>query len=88
MAASSCTSLILSTYKYCHFYPLKNLLECILLLTLKLFFCFHIKSDFDFFLITGFLVFINLYCVRYGALALQEIFDSIQPKLVCFVCYI
>lgn len=66
--------------------PLKNLLECILLLTLKLFFCFHVGFYFDFFLVTGFLVFINLYCVRYGTLALQEIFDSIQPKLVCFVC--
>ncbi|KAF4798341.1 hypothetical protein TURU_065107 [Turdus rufiventris] len=31
--------------------------------------------------IKSFLVFINLYCVRYGALALQEIFDSIQPKM-------
>lgn len=28
----------------------------------------------------GFLVFVNLYCVKYGAIALQEIFDSIQPK--------
>lgn len=65
---------------------MKNLLECILLLTLKPFFCFHVESYLDFFLSTGFLVFINLYCVRYGALALQEIFDSIQPKLVCFVC--
>lgn len=25
-------------------------------------------------------MFINLYCVKYGAIALQEIFDSIQPK--------
>ncbi|EMP35747.1 Exportin-2 [Chelonia mydas] len=31
--------------------------------------------------IKSFLVFINLYCVKYGALALQEIFDSIQPKM-------
>uniref|UniRef100_A0A3P9LYL6 Exportin-2 n=1 Tax=Oryzias latipes TaxID=8090 RepID=A0A3P9LYL6_ORYLA len=29
----------------------------------------------------SFLVFINLYCVKYGAIALQEIFDSIQPKM-------
>lgn len=29
---------------------------------------------------SGFLVFINLYAVKYGAIALQEIFDSIQPK--------
>lgn len=28
----------------------------------------------------GFLVFVNLYCVKYGAIALQEIFDDIQPK--------
>lgn len=32
------------------------------------------------FFATGFLVFINLYSVKYGAIALQEIFDSIQPK--------
>uniref|UniRef100_A0A8C3LEM7 Exportin-2 n=1 Tax=Chrysolophus pictus TaxID=9089 RepID=A0A8C3LEM7_CHRPC len=31
--------------------------------------------------IKSFLVFINLYCVKYGALALQEIFDSIQPNI-------
>ncbi|XP_009996976.1 PREDICTED: exportin-2 isoform X2 [Chaetura pelagica] len=31
--------------------------------------------------IKSFLVFINLYCIKYGALALQEIFDSIQPKM-------
>ncbi|XP_012879767.1 PREDICTED: exportin-2 [Dipodomys ordii] len=31
--------------------------------------------------IKSFLVFINLYCIRYGALALQEIFDGIQPKM-------
>uniref|UniRef100_A0A7N8X746 Exportin-2 n=1 Tax=Mastacembelus armatus TaxID=205130 RepID=A0A7N8X746_9TELE len=31
--------------------------------------------------IKGFLVFVNLYCVKYGAIALQEIFDSIQPKM-------
>uniref|UniRef100_A0A3Q3F9K2 Exportin-2 n=1 Tax=Labrus bergylta TaxID=56723 RepID=A0A3Q3F9K2_9LABR len=31
--------------------------------------------------IKSFLVFINLYCVKYGAIALQEIFDSIQPKM-------
>ncbi|XP_010174598.1 exportin-2 isoform X2 [Antrostomus carolinensis] len=31
--------------------------------------------------IKSFLVFINLYCVKYGALALQEVFDSIQPKM-------
>ncbi|AWP02869.1 Exportin-2 isoform 3 [Scophthalmus maximus] len=31
--------------------------------------------------IKSFLVFINLYSVRYGAIALQEIFDSIQPKM-------
>lgn len=36
-------------------------------------------------LFTGFLVFINLYCVKYGAIALQEIFDSIQPKQVAFI---
>lgn len=30
--------------------------------------------------LTGFLVFVNLYCVKYGAIALQEIFDDIQPK--------
>ncbi|XP_001503596.2 exportin-2 [Equus caballus] len=29
----------------------------------------------------SFLVFINLYCIKYGALALQEIFDGIQPKM-------
>ncbi|KAI3370106.1 hypothetical protein L3Q82_024906, partial [Scortum barcoo] len=29
----------------------------------------------------SFLVFVNLYCVKYGAIALQEIFDSIQPKM-------
>uniref|UniRef100_H0W8W7 Exportin-2 n=1 Tax=Cavia porcellus TaxID=10141 RepID=H0W8W7_CAVPO len=31
--------------------------------------------------IKSFLVFINLYCINYGALALQEIFDGIQPKM-------
>uniref|UniRef100_A0AC11D7P5 Chromosome segregation 1 like n=1 Tax=Ovis aries TaxID=9940 RepID=A0AC11D7P5_SHEEP len=31
--------------------------------------------------IKSFLVFINLYCIKYGALALQEIFDGIQPKM-------
>uniref|UniRef100_A0A7M4FWH4 Exportin-2 n=1 Tax=Crocodylus porosus TaxID=8502 RepID=A0A7M4FWH4_CROPO len=31
--------------------------------------------------IKSFLVFVNLYCIKYGALALQEIFDSIQPKM-------
>uniref|UniRef100_A0A8C2Q6G2 Exportin-2 n=1 Tax=Cyprinus carpio TaxID=7962 RepID=A0A8C2Q6G2_CYPCA len=31
--------------------------------------------------VKSFLVFINLYCVKYGAIALQEIFDSIQPKM-------
>uniref|UniRef100_A0A3Q3JW21 Exportin-2 n=1 Tax=Monopterus albus TaxID=43700 RepID=A0A3Q3JW21_MONAL len=31
--------------------------------------------------IKSFLVFINLYCVKYGAIALHEIFDSIQPKM-------
>ncbi|KAF3856376.1 hypothetical protein F7725_017099 [Dissostichus mawsoni] len=31
--------------------------------------------------IKSFLVFINLYCVKYGAIALQEMFDSIQPKM-------
>uniref|UniRef100_A0AAR2IME0 Exportin-2 n=1 Tax=Pygocentrus nattereri TaxID=42514 RepID=A0AAR2IME0_PYGNA len=31
--------------------------------------------------IKSFLVFINLYCVKYGAIALQEIFDDIQPKM-------
>uniref|UniRef100_A0A8C6PI52 Exportin-2 n=1 Tax=Nothobranchius furzeri TaxID=105023 RepID=A0A8C6PI52_NOTFU len=31
--------------------------------------------------IKSFLVFVNLYCVKYGAIALQEIFDSIQPKM-------
>uniref|UniRef100_A0A672IRX6 Exportin-2 n=1 Tax=Salarias fasciatus TaxID=181472 RepID=A0A672IRX6_SALFA len=31
--------------------------------------------------IKSFLVFISLYCVKYGAIALQEIFDSIQPKM-------
>uniref|UniRef100_A0A667XJX5 Exportin-2 n=1 Tax=Myripristis murdjan TaxID=586833 RepID=A0A667XJX5_9TELE len=31
--------------------------------------------------IKSFLVFINLYCVKYGAIALQEIFDTIQPKM-------
>uniref|UniRef100_A0A3B3QS44 Exportin-2 n=1 Tax=Paramormyrops kingsleyae TaxID=1676925 RepID=A0A3B3QS44_9TELE len=31
--------------------------------------------------IKSFLVFINLYCVKYGAIALQEIFDNIQPKM-------
>lgn len=34
------------------------------------------------FLVTGFLVFINLYSVKYGAIALQEVFDDIQPKQV------
>lgn len=34
------------------------------------------------FLVTGFLVFINLFSVKYGAIALQEVFDSIQPKQV------
>uniref|UniRef100_W5LAP3 Exportin-2 n=1 Tax=Astyanax mexicanus TaxID=7994 RepID=W5LAP3_ASTMX len=29
----------------------------------------------------SFMVFINLYCVKYGAIALQEIFDDIQPKM-------
>uniref|UniRef100_A0A671T169 Exportin-2 n=1 Tax=Sinocyclocheilus anshuiensis TaxID=1608454 RepID=A0A671T169_9TELE len=31
--------------------------------------------------VKSFLVFINLYCVKYGAIALQEIFDDIQPKM-------
>uniref|UniRef100_A0A672MIT3 Exportin-2 n=2 Tax=Sinocyclocheilus grahami TaxID=75366 RepID=A0A672MIT3_SINGR len=31
--------------------------------------------------VKSFLVFINLYCVKYGAIALQEIFDGIQPKM-------
>lgn len=31
--------------------------------------------------IKSFLVFINLYCVKYGAIALQEMFDDIQPKM-------
>uniref|UniRef100_A0A3P8UU86 Exportin-2 n=1 Tax=Cynoglossus semilaevis TaxID=244447 RepID=A0A3P8UU86_CYNSE len=31
--------------------------------------------------VKSFLVFVNLYCVKYGAIALQEIFDSIQPKM-------
>uniref|UniRef100_A0A3Q3XSD6 Importin N-terminal domain-containing protein n=1 Tax=Mola mola TaxID=94237 RepID=A0A3Q3XSD6_MOLML len=31
--------------------------------------------------IKSFLVFVNLYCVKYGAIALQEIFDTIQPKM-------
>ncbi|TRY97477.1 hypothetical protein DNTS_008211 [Danionella cerebrum] len=31
--------------------------------------------------VKSFLVFINLYSVKYGAIALQEIFDSIQPKM-------
>uniref|UniRef100_A0A8C5AWA8 Exportin-2 n=1 Tax=Gadus morhua TaxID=8049 RepID=A0A8C5AWA8_GADMO len=31
--------------------------------------------------IKSFLVFINLFGVKYGAIALQEIFDSIQPKM-------
>ncbi|KAM5246124.1 exportin-2 isoform 2-T2 [Ctenodactylus gundi] len=31
--------------------------------------------------IKSFLVFINLYCIKYGALALQEILDGIQPKM-------
>ncbi|TNM88922.1 hypothetical protein fugu_005176 [Takifugu bimaculatus] len=31
--------------------------------------------------IKSFLVFVNLYCVKYGAIALQEIFDDIQPKM-------
>jgi len=30
----------------------------------------------------GFLVFINLFCVKYGAIALQELIDSIQPRFV------
>ncbi|MEE6522494.1 hypothetical protein FKM82_021061 [Ascaphus truei] len=30
--------------------------------------------------VKSFLVFLNLYCIKYGAIALQEIFDSIQPK--------
>ncbi|KAF3817378.1 hypothetical protein GH733_012669 [Mirounga leonina] len=34
-----------------------------------------------FYLLNSFLVFINLYCIKYGALALQEIFDGIQPKM-------
>lgn len=53
-----------------------------LLVTLKLLSCFQLEFSFDFFIVPGFLVFINLYCIKYGALALQEIFDSIQPKLV------
>lgn len=35
-----------------------------------------------YFFFAGFLVFINLYSVKYGAIALQEIFDDIQPKQV------
>uniref|UniRef100_A0A8C2DYI6 Exportin-2 n=1 Tax=Cyprinus carpio TaxID=7962 RepID=A0A8C2DYI6_CYPCA len=31
--------------------------------------------------VKSFMVFINIYCVKYGAIALQEIFDDIQPKL-------
>uniref|UniRef100_A0A4W5QZE5 Exportin-2 n=1 Tax=Hucho hucho TaxID=62062 RepID=A0A4W5QZE5_9TELE len=31
--------------------------------------------------IKSFMVFINLYGIKYGAIALQEIFDSIQPKM-------
>ncbi|XP_043944905.1 exportin-2 [Protopterus annectens] len=31
--------------------------------------------------VKSFLVFINLFCVKYGAIALQEMFDSIQPKM-------
>uniref|UniRef100_A0A3Q2FGW3 Exportin-2 n=1 Tax=Cyprinodon variegatus TaxID=28743 RepID=A0A3Q2FGW3_CYPVA len=31
--------------------------------------------------IKSFLVFVNLYCAKYGAIALQEIFDSIQTKM-------
>ncbi|XP_041060624.1 exportin-2 [Carcharodon carcharias] len=31
--------------------------------------------------VKSFLVFVNLYAVKYGAIALQEIFDSIQPKM-------
>uniref|UniRef100_A0A8C4QN71 Exportin-2 n=1 Tax=Eptatretus burgeri TaxID=7764 RepID=A0A8C4QN71_EPTBU len=31
--------------------------------------------------IKSFLVFINLFCVKYGAIALQELIDSIQPSL-------
>lgn len=31
--------------------------------------------------VKSFLVFLNLYCVKYGAIALQEMVDSIQPKM-------
>ncbi|XP_073436622.1 exportin-2 [Dendrobates tinctorius] len=31
--------------------------------------------------VKSFLVFLNLYCVKYGATALQEMVDSIQPKM-------
>ncbi|XP_071966632.1 exportin-2 [Engystomops pustulosus] len=31
--------------------------------------------------VKSFLVFLNLYCVKYGAIGLQEIVDSIQPKM-------
>lgn len=40
------------------------------------------------FLVTGFLVFINLFSVKYGAIALQEVFDSIQPKQVILLLFI
>ncbi|KAM3923511.1 exportin-2 isoform 1-T3 [Leptodactylus fuscus] len=31
--------------------------------------------------VKSFLVFLNLYCVKYGAVGLQEMVDSIQPKM-------
>ncbi|XP_032826379.1 exportin-2 [Petromyzon marinus] len=31
--------------------------------------------------VKGFLVFINLFCIKYGPIALQELVDSIQPKM-------
>ncbi|XP_072259360.1 exportin-2 [Pyxicephalus adspersus] len=31
--------------------------------------------------VKSFLVFLNLYCVKFGAIALQEMVDSIQPKM-------
>ncbi|KAE8576401.1 hypothetical protein XENTR_v10004166 [Xenopus tropicalis] len=31
--------------------------------------------------VKSFLVFLNLFCIKFGAIALQEMFDSIQPKM-------
>lgn len=54
--------------------------ECLRLLVFITLFILILTDPVLLLFLAGFLVFINLYCIKYGAIALQEIFDSIQPK--------